>query len=631
MAEDELLPTEYDVIVIGTGMVESIVAAAASRVGKKVLHMDGNEYYGGMWAAFNFDGLQKWLSECRKEDASSGENLSLPKLSEGETVTPTGSQFKTVFNIDEKWYISEELGERQLKDTKDMQTEAKEGGEGDASECAESGSGDGDKSADADSKSKTPESKHWSQNKLKTSYRKFNLDLAPKLLFARSAFVELLISSNIARYAEFRSVTRVLTYLDNRLEPVPCSRADVFATKHVSVVEKRMLMKLLTLCIENPPDANTEFTGFEDKPFVEYLNSKKLTPNLQHYVLYAIAMASEKTPCMEGVARTQKFLNSLGRYGNTPFLWPMYGSGELPQCFCRLCAVFGGVYYLKRAAEGVVIGDIEGGGKRCNGIISNQQKLRTQHLVTGVADAPKAFLKSTPKIGVSRGIFITDRSILPAEKETLTLLQFPPCQGSPEPITVIEVGPSTNACPSGLYVVHMTCKQQKTAQEDLAVAVQKLFHTQYSDGTVDRIDTDTQATQTKKTAESAAAGDQEEENVGDEPPIEPIKHHKPQLIWSLQFNVPETSVDNLSDDIPDNVHLCSGPDFDIDIDYVVDQAKAIFNKMYPDCEFLPRAPDPEEIVLEDDEQPGPAFEAESSDVNEESEQQPQEQNSKDEE
>lgn len=29
--------------------------------------------------------------------------------------------------------------------------------------------------------------------------------------------------------------------------------------------------------------------------------------------------------------------------------------------------------------------------------------------------------------------------------------------------------------------------------------------------------------------------------------------------------------------------------------------------MYPECEFLPRAPDPEEIVLDDDSQPGPAF------------------------
>jgi RAB protein geranylgeranyltransferase component A len=77
------------------------------------------------------------------------------------------------------------------------------------------------------------------------------------------------------------------------------------------------------------------FVGFENKPFSEYLKSKKLTPNLLHYVLYAIAMATDTTPCMEGVARTQRFLNSLGRYGNTPFLWPMYGSGEIPQCFCR--------------------------------------------------------------------------------------------------------------------------------------------------------------------------------------------------------------------------------------------------------------------------------------------------------
>lgn len=30
--------------------------------------------------------------------------------------------------------------------------------------------------------------------------------------------------------------------------------------------------------------------------------------------------------------------------------------------------------------------------------------------------------------------------------------------------------------------------------------------------------------------------------------------------------------------------------------------------MYPDEDFLPRAPDPEEIVLEGDETPGPKFE-----------------------
>ena len=42
---------------------------------------------------------------------------------------------------------------------------------------------------------------------------------------------------------------------------VPCSRADVFASQNVGVVEKRMLMKLLTFCLEfdkNP----AEFAGY---------------------------------------------------------------------------------------------------------------------------------------------------------------------------------------------------------------------------------------------------------------------------------------------------------------------------------------------------------------------------------
>lgn len=75
--------------------------------------------------------------------------------------------------------------------------------------------------------------------------------------------------------------------------------------------------------------------GFRDKTFLEYLNTKNLTPIVQHYVMQAIAMATDRTSCRDGVNRTKHFLNSLGRYGNTPFLWPMYGSGELPQCFCR--------------------------------------------------------------------------------------------------------------------------------------------------------------------------------------------------------------------------------------------------------------------------------------------------------
>ena len=52
----------YDLIVDGTGLVESIVACAAYRSGKSVLHLDSNDYYGCNSASFP---LQDFLSWCR--------------------------------------------------------------------------------------------------------------------------------------------------------------------------------------------------------------------------------------------------------------------------------------------------------------------------------------------------------------------------------------------------------------------------------------------------------------------------------------------------------------------------------------------------------------------------------------
>nr|CAD7458034.1 unnamed protein product [Timema tahoe] len=553
---------------------------------------DSKEYYGDLWASFNFDGLQKWVQDCKQSEHSLEINSDMENLKtlikEGETLLNAKNKIPTVFKIEENWYIPKVVNEpvesRPL--TNITQLESSEKGSGDAEQEASKPLSD-----DAEVAS-PPQSKLWSQDKFLKEYRKFNLDLAPKLLFARGSLVELLISSNIARYAEFRSVTRVLTWLGDSLELVPCSRADVFSTHHISVVEKRMLMKLMATCVE-PGSSDKEFEEYADKTFVEYLKSKKLTPNLVHYVLYAIAMATDKTPCLEGVARTQRFLNSLGRYGNTPFLWPMYGSGELPQCFCRLCAVFGGLYHLKRTADALIIKSDEGSKSQCVSIVSGNQRLATDNVIFGVGHALPQFLKNVPTQGISRGIFVTDRSILPSEKEALTLLQFPPVGGVGEPVTIIEVGPSTNACPAGLYVVHMTCKQQTSAKEDLQPVVAKLLTTDVDHQTRVSADTPTPHTQ---------VGSSGEEGEFEKTPEVEQDLVKPQVLWCLYFNCLDTSSTDLSSNTPEKVYLCSGPELDLDFEFAVQQARDIFGKMYPDLEFLPRAPDPEDIVLEGEEE-----------------------------
>ena len=55
---EEIAP-EYDVVVLGTGLTECILSGVMSVKGKKVLHMDRNDHYGGEAASVNLESMFK--------------------------------------------------------------------------------------------------------------------------------------------------------------------------------------------------------------------------------------------------------------------------------------------------------------------------------------------------------------------------------------------------------------------------------------------------------------------------------------------------------------------------------------------------------------------------------------------
>lgn len=67
-------------------MTESIVAAAASRIGKKVLHFDSEDFYGGLWASFNLEALLKIAEEGNADSSDTPNHIGL-------------------FNIESSWFI----------------------------------------------------------------------------------------------------------------------------------------------------------------------------------------------------------------------------------------------------------------------------------------------------------------------------------------------------------------------------------------------------------------------------------------------------------------------------------------------------------------------------------------------
>ncbi|XP_051003901.1 rab proteins geranylgeranyltransferase component A 2 [Acomys russatus] len=614
------LPTEFDVVVIGTGLPESILAAACSRGGQRVLHVDSRSYYGGNWASFSFTGLLSWLKDYQQSRngeegmAAAWQDL----IHETEEAIALRKKDETIQHIEVFCYASQEL-EDSIQETDALQkspspeasgtladsldsaglskerhstyftsyevpsrhTERSDGElllpQADAEESLEKGqccgdepgaraASDGDKDEHAlvvEDNLELPKRSRITYPQMVKESRRFNIDLVSKLLYSQGSLIDLLIKSNVSRYAEFKNVTRILAFREGKVEQVPCSRADVFNSKELTMVEKRMLMKFLTFCLDYEQHSD-ECQDFTQRSFSEYLKTKKLTPNLQHFILHSIAMTSESScTTLDGLKATKNFLQCLGRFGNTPFIFPLYGQGEIPQCFCRMCAVFGGVYCLRHQVQCLVV---DRGSGRCKGIIDHLgQRISASYFIVEDSYLSKETCSNVQYKQISRAVLITDQSILKTDSDQqISILIVPPLEPGTGSIRVMELCSSTMTCMKDSYLVHLTCFSSKTAREDLEPVVKQLF---------------------VPFAEAEADGEE---------------LRKPRLLWALYFNMRDSSGVNRSAycGLPSNVYICSGPDSGLGNEHAVKQAEALFQELFPSEEFCPPPPNPEDIIFE---------------------------------
>lgn len=77
-----------------------------------------------------------------------------------------------------------------------------------------------------------------------------------------------------------------------------------------------------------------------------------LEPGTRDFIGHAMALyltddyQNEKGKAPEAIERIRLYGNSVARYGKSPYIYPLYGLGELPQGFARLSAIYGGTYML---------------------------------------------------------------------------------------------------------------------------------------------------------------------------------------------------------------------------------------------------------------------------------------------
>lgn len=613
------LPTEFDVIIIGTGLPESILAAACSRTGQRVLHVDSRSYYGGNWASFTFPGLLSWLKECEQDSEAEDQSTAAWQdlIRDTEEAIALRRRDDTIQHTEVFCYASEDAGdsteemdalqknpssvasgtltkpldsarlsEETLSDSTGPEMPANDtpqhGGEilpevtgreetqVEEKTCVHTVS-EGAKDARklvAEDNTGHPKRNRITYSQIVKEGRRFNIDLVSKLLYSQGSLIDLLIKSNVSRYAEFKNVTRILAFREGKVEQVPCSRADVFNSRDLTMVEKRMLMKFLTFCVDYEQHGG-EYQDFTGRPFAEYLETQKLTPNLQHFIVHSIAMTGPSCLTLDGLKATKHFLQCLGRYGNTPFLFPLYGQGEIPQCFCRMCAVFGGIYCLRHRVQCLVV-DRESG--RCEAVIDHfGQRIRAKYFIVEDSYLSEDTCADVQYKQISRAVLITDQSVLKADSDQqISVLTVPPAEPGAHVVRVAELCSSTMTCMKDTYLVHLTCSSANTAREDLEPVVQELF-APYAETEIDKED-----------------------------------RPKPRLLWALYFNMRDSSGVSRSSyrGLPSNVYVCSGPDSELGNEHAVKLAETLFQQIFPGEDFCPPPPNPEDIIFDaDDKQP----------------------------
>jgi Rab GDP dissociation inhibitor len=70
-------------------------------------------------------------------------------------------------------------------------------------------------------------------------------------------------------------------------------------------------------------------------------------------LIYSLSYITK--PARPAYDRIVLYTSSMARYGKSPYIYPLYGLGELPQSFARLSAIYGGTYMLDKKVDEIVL------------------------------------------------------------------------------------------------------------------------------------------------------------------------------------------------------------------------------------------------------------------------------------
>eukprot|EP01006_Ploeotia_vitrea_P054742 TRINITY_DN67920_c8_g4_i1.p1 TRINITY_DN67920_c8_g4~~TRINITY_DN67920_c8_g4_i1.p1 ORF type:complete len:449 (-),score=84.83 TRINITY_DN67920_c8_g4_i1:1464-2810(-) len=249
--------------------------------------------------------------------------------------------------------------------------------------------------------------------------REYNVDLIPKLLMAAGKITRILRKTGVSKYnLEFTQLDGSFVWIKGKLHKVPCTPKEVLSSSLMGMFEKRRCGKFFSWMDDydqEKPEThkpNGDATQISAK---NVLAKYSLEPQTIDFIGHAVALYTNddflEQPSSELVKKCKLYHDSLNMFGSSPYIYPVYGLGDLPQAFARLCAVHGGTFMLNTPVDKVVNDD----NGHVTGIQSGENVIKAKMII---AD-PTYFPDKCKKVGqVARCICLLDHMVPGLPKES---------------------------------------------------------------------------------------------------------------------------------------------------------------------------------------------------------------------
>ncbi|KAM3587199.1 Rab GDP dissociation inhibitor alpha, variant 2 [Umbelopsis sp. WA50703] len=202
-------------------------------------------------------------------------------------------------------------------------------------------------------------------------------------MMANGEIIRFLTHTDVTRYLEFKQIAGSYVYASGKIYKVPSTEMEAVTSSLFGLFEKRRAKKFFEFVQNYREEDPVTHQGLnlDRDTSAAVFNKFGLAPASQEFLGHAMALHLDdgylNQPARETIEKIRLYASSMARYGLSPYLYPLYGLGEMPQGFARLSAIYGGTYMLDKKVDELVY-DAE--GKVC-GVKSGDEVAKTKLVI----------------------------------------------------------------------------------------------------------------------------------------------------------------------------------------------------------------------------------------------------------